>query len=53
MAYKHLTQAIRGRALFNCENGTVANKLNNDSIIGWGAFRLIAELDRMGDSDEY
>ena len=40
-----LTIAIRGRTLFDCENGTVANNLINNVVIGWGAFRLIAELD--------
>ena len=38
-------RAIRGRTLFNCKNGNVANNLINNVVIGWGAFRLIAELD--------
>jgi len=38
-------RAIRGRTLFDCENGTVANNLIHNVVIGWGAFRLIAELE--------
>jgi hypothetical protein len=40
-----LTPTIRGRTLFDSKNGNVAKTLINNSIIGWGAFRLIAELD--------
>jgi hypothetical protein len=46
-------RAIRGRTPFDCENGNVANNLIHNVVIGWGAFRLIAELYRTGDSDEY
>ena len=31
--------------LFDCENGNVANNLIHNVVIGWGAFRLIAELE--------
>ena len=40
---RRITLAIRGRTLFGCENGTVANNLINNLTVG----RVVVSLNRL------